>query len=144
MPDRVTDDSVPTVVGTLARAGGTRRREIQLPADAADDFPAGDVVRLVLDGTEYRTQLARLPGGEPAIRGAYETPSLARDPGSADNHLATWVDAKHLEAGRSVHVDVVEAGFKYGVRAPGESASYDAFEPPSEGLADIARSLDES
>ncbi|AHG03557.1 hypothetical protein HALDL1_08075 [Halobacterium sp. DL1] len=144
MADRVTDDSLPTVAGTLARAGGTRRNEIQLPASAAEDFPAGDVVRLVLDGTEYRTQLARHPGGEPAVRGAYDTPSLARDPGSAENHLTAWVEAKHLEAGRSVHVDVVEAGFKYGVRAPGESATYDAFEPPNEGLADIAKSLDES
>ena len=144
MPERVTDDSLPTVVGTLTRAGGTRRREIQLPADAVDDFPAGDVVRVVLDGTEYRTQLARRTSGEPLIRGAYDTPSLARDPGGAENRLTAWVESKGLDEGRSVHVDVVEAEFKYGVRAPGESATYDAFEPPSDGLADIARSLEES
>jgi len=143
MPERVTDDSVPTVVGTLTRAGGTRRLEIQLPADAADDDPADDVVRVVLDGAERRTQLARRPSGEPVVRGVYDTPSLARDPGSGENRLTAWVEAAGLDEGRSVHVDVVEPGFKYGVRAPGESATYDAFEPPSDGLADIARSLEE-
>lgn len=143
MPDRVTDDSVPTVVGTLARAGGTRRLEVRLPPDAADQFPVGEVVRVVLDGSEYRTELASRADGGPTIRGVYDTPSQARS-ARGDDRLAAWIERHGLEAGRSVHVDVVEPEFKYGVRAPGESATYDAFEPPSEGLADIARSLDES
>jgi hypothetical protein len=40
-------------------------------------------------------------------------------------------------------VDVVEPGFKYGVRAPGESATYRSTGTPDAGLADIAASLDE-
>jgi hypothetical protein len=142
MADHVTDDAVQTVVGTLARAGGTRRLEIQLP-DADHDFPTDDVVRVVLDGTERRARVTETADGTPAFRGAYDTPSQARDPGSGANRLAEWVEASNLEAGRSVHVDVVEPGFKYGVRAPGESATYRSTGTPDTGLADIAASLDE-
>jgi hypothetical protein len=144
MSETVTDDTVPTVTGTLARAGGTRRRELRLPSAAADDFPAGEVVRVVVDGSEYHAQLQRNTDGAPVIRGAYATPSLARDPGNATDAFTAWVDEHDLEAGRSVHVDVVEPGFKYGFRAPGESATYEAHEPPSSSLADIAKSLEES
>ncbi|WP_231737004.1 hypothetical protein [Halobacterium sp. CBA1126] len=34
-------------------------------------------------------------------------------------------------------------GFKYGVRVPGESATYAAAEPPDSSLSAIADSLDE-
>lgn len=144
MGDTVTDETVPTVTGTLARAGGTSRLELRLPADAAEEFPTGDVVRVVVDGSECHTQLSENASGQPVIRGAYPTPTLARDPVVADDALAAWVDDHGLEAGRSVHVDVVEPGFKYGVRAPGESATYEAAEPPSSSLTDIAESLDQS
>lgn len=144
MGDTVTDEVLPTVTGTLARAGGTSRRELRLPADASDDLPAGDVVRVVLDGTTYHAALSQTASGEPVVRGAYETPSMARDPRTADDHLAAWVDGHGLDAGRSVHVDVVETGYKYGVRVPGESATYDAVEPPRSSLADIADSLEET
>lgn len=143
MPDYVSEETVETVTGTVARAGGTRRHELRLPADAADDFPAGEVVRVVLDGDEYHVQLRHRDDGTPVIRGAYGTPSLARDPGSATNHLAEWLDEGPLDAGRSVHVDVVEPGFKYGVRVPGESATYAATQPPDSSLSAIAESLDE-
>lgn len=142
MPEIVSHESVPTVDGTLARRGGTRRPEIQLSVDEADKFPDGDVVRLVLDGSEHRTRLAHRTDGTPAIRGAYETNELARNPGDGENALPPWVDAHGLDIGRSVHVDVIEPGFKYGVRAPGETATYEATEPPKSSLADIAESLD--
>jgi len=144
MSETVTDDTVPTVTGTLARAGGTRRLELRLPADAADDFPAGEVVRVVVDGSQNHSQLHRNADGQPVIRGAYATPSLARDPGSATDAFGAWVDDRDLEVGRSVHVDVVAAGFQYGIRAPGESATYEAYEPPTSSLADIANSLEET
>lgn len=143
MPDRVPHDAVETVDATLGRHGGTRRPELRLPGDAADDFPRDEVVRLVLAGSEYRTRIGRRSDGAPVLRGAYDTPRIARDPGGAENHLAEWVDDEDLEPGRTVHVDVVEPGFKYGVRAPGESATYEATEPPTDSLASIARSLDE-
>lgn len=144
MGDFVTSDACRTVTATLARAGGTRRQELRLPADAADDFPAGEVVRVVVDGSQYHSQIHQNADGEPVIRGAYATPSLARDPGSATNAFAAWVDEQGLEAGRSVHVDVVEPGFEYGIRAPGQSATYETHEPPSSSLTDIANSLEES
>ncbi|WP_336036946.1 DUF7112 family protein [Halobacterium yunchengense] len=143
MGDTVTDETVDTVSGALARAGGTSRLELRLPAGAADDFPAGEVVRLVVDGAECHAELSRTADGQPVVRGAYDTPSLARDPGSAEDRLAAWVVDSGLEAGRTVHVDVVEPGYKYGVRAPGESARYESVAAPSSSLADIARSLDE-
>lgn len=144
MGDIVTDDSVDTVDGTLARAGGTNRLEVRVPAAAADDVPAGETVRVVLDGSEYHATPSETASGQPVIRGAYATPSLARDPGSADDHLAAWLDARGLDAGRTVHVDVVEPGFKYGVRAPGESARYESVSAPDASLADIAASLDDA
>ena len=143
MADFVSHESVPTTDGTLARHGGTRRPEIRLSETSdADQFPESAVVRLVLDGSEYRTRLARSTDGAPVIRGAYETNELARNPGDGENGLPAWVDANELDVGRTVHVDVVEPEFKYGVRAPGETATYEATEPPKSSLADIAESLD--
>jgi hypothetical protein len=143
MADHVTHESVRTVSGTLARAGGTRRPEVRVPESDAADFPDGEVVRLVVDGTEYRCQLATRTDGTPVLRGAYESPSEARSPDQATNHLVEWVATSDLEAGRTVHVDIVESGFKYGLRAPGEAATYHATEPPTSSLADIASSLDD-
>lgn len=143
MTQYVTDESLDTVVGTLERAGATRRLEVRLPSDAATEFPSGEVVRLVLDESEYRTRLDRTADGTPVVRGAYDTPSQARDPGASENRLDAWVEAENLDAGRSVHVDVVVPEFKYGVRAPGASATYRATKQPDSGLADIAKSIED-
>jgi hypothetical protein len=136
----VTHESLSSVVGTVERTGATRRLEVRLPSDDAS-FPVGDVVRVVLDGSEYRARVDRTADGTPVFRGAYDTPSQARDPGGATNRLGDWVESEGLEAGRSVHVDVVEQGFKYGVRAPGGDATYESTGTPDAGLADIAASL---
>lgn len=142
MPDRVPHDhpTVETIDGTLGRYGGTRRPEIRLPE--TDEIPTGEVVRLVLDGTEYRTKVERQTDGSPVLRGAYETPRLARNPGSATDALQPWVDERDLDFGRTVHLDVVDSGYKYGLRAPGESATYATTETPDDSLASIARDLD--
>jgi hypothetical protein len=139
----VTHESLTSVVGTVERAGGTRRLEVRLPTDGDASFPVGDVVRVVLDGSESRARVDRTADGTPVFRGAYDTPSQARDPGTATNRLGEWVEDAGLEAGRSVHVDVVEEGFKYGVRAPGADATYESTGQPDQGLADIAASLDD-
>jgi len=47
-----------------------------------------------------------------------------------------------VEFGQSVLVDVIEPGFKYGLREPGQRAFYDATESPDGNLADIAEQLD--
>lgn len=141
MTERVTHDhpSVQTIAATIDRYGRTTRPEIQVtePIDVAE----GDVIRLVLDGSEYRTRI-EMRRGRPVFRGAYETPRMAREPGSGENHLPKWVDEHDLEAGRTVHLDVVEPGFKYGLRAPGEQATYRTGRPDA-GLASIAKDLED-
>lgn len=140
MSDRIASDhpSVVTHDGTLKRVGRTSRLRVVFDAD----LPTDEVVRLILDGTTYRTRFEEARGGV-ALTGAYDTASAARDPASATDRLQEWLDEHDLSEGRTVHLDVVEEGFAYGLRAPGERAVYDAVEPPSEGLADIARSLED-
>lgn len=143
MSDRVTHDhpTVTTLTATLGRRGATHRPEIHLPA--TEDVPTGEVCRVVLDGTEYRSRIVERSDGTPAIRGAYDTPRLARDPGTATDHLTAWVAERDLEFGRTVYVDVVEPGHLIGLRAPGESATYRTAGRPKDSLAEIARDLEE-
>lgn len=143
MPDRVAHDhpTVETLDGTLERYGGTYRPEIRLPQ--TESVPTGTVIRVVLDGTEYRAMVTEGQDGVPVIRGAYETPRQARDPGSAEDRLENWVDERDLSFGRIIHVDVIEAGQSIGIRAPGESATYDSTESPRDSLAAIARNLED-
>jgi len=144
MPDRVPSDhpSVESVRAELVRAGRTDRPRVAVPADAADLVPEGEVVRLVLDGTErFARVAARMGDDRLELRGAHDTPDDARDPGSGSDRLGDWQDAHGVRFGGAVLLDVVEAGYKYGLRAPGERAVYDAGRPDS-SLADIARDLD--
>lgn len=144
MTDRVPSDhaSVESVRAELVRAGRTDRPRVAIPADAADLFPEGDVVRMVVDGTERFTRVdARMREDGLELRGAHDTPEDARDPGSGSDHLADWQDARGVRFGGAVLVDVVEEGYRYGLRPPGERAVYDAGRPDS-SLADIASDLD--
>lgn len=141
MVDRVTSESVRSVDTVLERYGPTNRPQLRV-ADA-DAVPVGDVVRLVVDDTEYRARVREGPDGSPVLRGAFETPRLARTPGEGENHLRAWLDGTDLDYGRTVHLDVVTPDYKYGVRAPGERATYAATESPDSGLAAIARDVEE-
>lgn len=139
MTDRVSHDhpTVDTIPASIGRFGGTTRPEIRLQDPIAVD--AGSVTRLVLGGSTYR---ARIVGTDekPVVRGAYETPDLARNPGTGHNYLPDWIEDRDLTPGRTVHVDVVEEGFKYALRAPGETATY-RMGRPDDTLADIAKQL---
>jgi len=145
VPDRLPSDhdAVETIRAGLERAGGLDRPKVVLPADRADAVPAGEVVRLVLDGTTYHAQVREGFDGTPELPGAYGTPTLARDPGAGENHLPAWVADADVSLGGSVLLDVVTAGFKYGLRAPGERAVYEATPAPDDGLASIAEDLTE-
>jgi hypothetical protein len=138
--DRLPSDhpSVETVRATLARRGRTRSR-LALPAD--DRFPLTPT-RLVLDGDTYH---GRIESGEDGveINGAYDNARLARERDGEDR-LEAWRRNAEIDHGRSVLVDVVEAGFLYGVREPGERVVYDAVESPDEGLAAIVRKFDDN
>ena len=143
MPDRVSHDhpTVETLDATLGRYGGTRRPQIRLPETNA--VSVGDVIRIVLDGSEYRTRIERQSNGSPVIYGAYETPRLARNPGSAADALQSWVADRDLDFGRTVHVDIVDPDHKIGLRAPGESATYTTTATPDDSLAAIARDIED-
>ncbi|WP_306053955.1 DUF7112 family protein [Natronococcus wangiae] len=143
MADRVSSEhpSVRTVRSTCAEtATGVR---LEIPADDRDAFAADEVVRLVLDGTERFARVERaLTGEELSIPGVYETPDHTRNPGEGPDLLREWIDDHDVRTGGSVLIDVVEPEFLYGLRSPGETAYYDAREPPSGSLSDIAKDLE--
>jgi hypothetical protein len=143
MPERVPSDheSIETHRVSVSSAGGTDRPSVELP-DAVD--PDGDVVRLVLDGTEYHARVDEHFAGPPAIRGAYDNARLAREPREGTNRLTEWVEQSSISLGSSVQLDVVTPGYKYGLREPGTRVVYTASEPPSSSLSQIARDLDDS
>ncbi|EFW92242.1 hypothetical protein ZOD2009_12215 [Haladaptatus paucihalophilus DX253] len=144
MTQRVSSDTTETVRATLAQAGATNRANIEIPADDEDSFPADELVRVVMDDTEYRARIERpLTGDGRLIRGVYDTPRLARNPGEGENRLSEWFADSNRSFGQSVLIDVVEEGFKYGIREPGSRAVYEATEAPTESLADIARQVDD-
>lgn len=140
MPERVPADhpSVETVRATVERVGRTDRAQVVLP----EDVPVTEeVVRLVVEGDSHRASVERNLGGSLAIRGAYDTPEQARDR-SGEDHLAAWVGDAGLSFGRTVLVDVIEAGFLYGLRAPGEEAVYEVPNRPDSSLASLAERLE--
>ena len=144
MADRVSSDhpSVQTVRATCAETPTGRR--IDLPTDENEAFPTDEVVRVVLDGDELFARVERaLTGDDRTIPGVYETPEGARDPTDGTDRLSDWIDDHDVPAGGSILVDVVEPEFLYGLRAPGETSTYEAREPPSDSLSSIANDLEE-
>ncbi|WP_255170602.1 DUF7112 family protein [Natrononativus amylolyticus] len=144
MADHVSSDhpSVHTVRATLTET--TTGYKLEIPADDRDRFEVDEVVRVVVEGDELFARVERaLTGEELAIPGVYETPGAARDPREGVDRLAAWVSDRGVRAGGSVLVDVVESGFLYGLRKPGESAVYTAREPPADSLSAIAEDLEE-
>jgi hypothetical protein len=143
MPERVPHDhpSVRTFRAEFARSGGTRRVCLRLPDDVAEDLAAGDLIRLVLDGSQYHAQVAGDTAGL-LLRGAFDNRRLARESGAGDNRLREWAAAHDRGPGESVDVDEIDPGYLYGLREPGATAVYEATRKPDQSLADIARDLD--
>ncbi|MDQ2051046.1 hypothetical protein RBH26_11200 [Natronolimnohabitans sp. A-GB9] len=144
MADRIASDhpSVQTVRATCAEtATGVR---LEIPAGDRDAFQADEIVRFVLDGEELFGRVERaLTGDDLSVPGIYETPDLARDPSGATDRLLEWTDDHGVVVGGSVLIDVIEPEFLYGLREPGETIYYDAREPPSDSLSDIAAELED-
>lgn len=141
MPERVPHDhpSVSTLRAQFARSGGTRRACLRLPDEL--DVDGGDLVRLVLDGTQYHARVVSDASGR-LLRGAYDNRRLAREPGDGENRLLEWAADHDRGPGDAVDLDEVESGFLYGLRVPGTTAVYEATRQPDQSLADIARDLD--
>ena len=146
MVDRISSDnpSVQTIRATLTEtATGTR---VELPADAADDLLTDPetAVRIVLDGHEHFARIGKDVMGETRhVSGVYDSPEHARNPRDGVDRLPEWVDEHGVRVNGSVLIDVIEPEFLYGFRAPGETAVYDAREPPKSSLQDIAKGLEE-
>lgn len=139
MPDSVASDAVDTVDAMLVRAGRTARPKIELPDDA--HVPVGETVRLVLDGKVRYARIERAIDDTVEIRGAYDNGRLARE-GSGKNRLVAWFEDRRLDFGRTVHFDLLDEGFCYGLRAPGERQVYEVPERPDDALSDIAEEVD--
>jgi hypothetical protein len=140
MPDRVAVDnpSVRTVRATLAAAGATGRPRIAVPEEAVEAVPVGEVVRLVLGGRTRFARIDRALDDGVEIRGAYDNRRLARE-ADGENRLVEWAEREGVDVGRSVLLDVVEAGELYGVRRPGTDAVYELPETTrDDSLAAIA------
>lgn len=144
MADRLTSDhpSIETVRATLAETPTGVR--IDLPESEADRLPVGEVVRVVCEESELFARPDRALGGdEVRIPGLYDAPDYAREPGTGEDRLGEWVEEGDARPGGSVLVDIVEPDFLYGLRAPGETAYYEAREPPADSLASIAEDLED-
>lgn len=144
MADRVSSDhpSVQTVRATLTET--TTGVRLEIPPEDREAFPLEEVVRIILNGTERFARVERALTGEDAfIAGVFDSPGLAREPRGGEDRLSAWVDDNDVRVGGSVLVDVVEPEFLYGLREPGETAVYEAKEPPSDSLASIAESLED-
>lgn len=144
MADRLASDhpSIETVRATLAETPTGVR--IELPAEEGDRLPVGEVVRIACDGDELFARPDRALGGDGVrIPALYDAPDHAREPGTAEDRLEAWIESGNARPGGSVLLDVVEPDFLYGVRAPGETAYYEAREPPADSLAAIAEELED-
>ncbi|MWV40504.1 hypothetical protein [Natrialba sp. INN-245] len=145
MADRISSDhpAVRTVRATCTET--TTGVRLDVPVDGRDAFPVDDVVRFVIDRDRLFGRVERaLTGEELSIPGVYETPDVARDPSGGVDRLTAWVDDSSVRVGGSVLIDVIEPEFLYGLREPGETTYYDAVEPPSDSLSEIASNLEDS
>ncbi|WP_338740832.1 DUF7112 family protein [Haloplanus salilacus] len=141
MSDRVASDGdgVTTYRARVARSGGTRRPCLRLPE--AVDLGEGDVLRLVLDGTEYHAPVRTDADGR-LLRGAYDNRRLARTDGEGANRLVSWLRDTDRDPGQSVDFDEVTPGYLYGVRVPGTRTVYSVTSRPDSSLSAIAEDLE--
>lgn len=140
MSDRLPSDhpAIETVRAKIRRHGGGRRVEVE-----AEVLPADGVVRVILAGTTRYASVGASPDGARWLAGAYASPRHARSPGSARDLLADWLDDADVATGASVHLDVIEPGFAYGLREPGTRTVYRGVEAPDDSLARIARDVED-
>lgn len=145
MGERVANDhpSVTTFEASITRRGRTSRPELHLPAGASEHVPIGELVRLVVLGAERHAPIEQRSDAV-AITGAFETPRLAKTPDAGTNYLSEWLETTDRTFGRTALIDVIVPEFRYGLRVPGDTAVYDASQPPADSLRQIAADLDDS
>lgn len=124
----------------LEAVGRTGR--VRVPVPSTLEVATGDVVRLFLDGDGFHAAVEETLGGDLAIAGAFDNARLARAGDEGTDRFREWVQDRGLAAGDPVALDVVTAGYAYGLRNPGERVVYRAPDPPADSLRDIAADLD--
>ncbi len=141
MGDRIPSDhaAVDSHRVHISTIGRTRRYQIPLPAGLNCD--TDDVVFLSLEGNGCYSQITASLDGEPTIQAAFRTRQAARTRDGEDA-LREWIAGHDLSKGDALVLDVLRAGYAYGLRRPGERVVYSPPDPPSSSLADIARNLD--
>ena len=142
MSDRVPSDldAVPSHRVRLTEVGRTGRLAVPLP-DAVE-ATVEDVVVLSLEGAEVHAPVAEDLRGDRRIEGAFENARLARTAGEGEDRLSAWASSVGVAAGDRLLLDVLAAGYAFGLRRPGERVLYRARDPPDADLADIARDLE--
>jgi len=122
----------------LTAVGSTSRSQLLLPeAVTCED---GDFVRMVVDGQHGHAEVVSTLGDDRAIRGAYVDKRLARTKNGEDI-LSRWLDDGGFGPGSTFVLDVLTAGYAYGLREPGDRVVYEPIEKPDSSLSDIADSL---
>ncbi|KAB7516124.1 hypothetical protein DM867_03010 [Halosegnis rubeus] len=142
MADSVPSDAVNSVRATLVRAGRTDRPKVTVPDKETDRFPEFDVVRVGTGDSTYFARVDLAIDDTMEIRGLYDNARLAKE-GEGENYLPAWADDNGLDFERTVHLDIVDEGFFYGLRAPGERVVYRVPDRPDDGLSDIAEGIEE-
>lgn len=142
MADRLPSDhdAVETHRVPIESVGRTDRPRIELPGEL--DIETGDVIECVLDGTSYHARVDSTIEGAPIVQHVTDNQRLARE-GDGQNRLVEWFEASECTLGGSVHLDVVTAGYTYGLRTPGQRVVYTATDAPDDSLASIAENLEE-
>ncbi|ERG96027.1 hypothetical protein [Haloquadratum walsbyi] len=135
-------DQVQSYRASLTRSGRIRRPSLQLPTEIT--LTENEIIRLLLDEqqTHARVSVASVTADEQVIRGAFENSRVARTPGDGENLLNKWCEKHDLEIGDAVEIDVLDAGFCYGLRSPGDRVVYSVPSRPNESLHNIASNLD--
>lgn len=143
MTNRLPSDSpaVSTSRAQLARRGGSRNQCLLLPDELSEQVAVDDCLTVVIDGDESYSVVDRDARGL-VLTGSYDNRRLARTTGEGSNRLSEWLAGLDRETGASVCCDVIVAGERYGLRAPGERAIYTVKQEPRESLQSIAESVD--
>jgi len=142
VPERIASDhaTVESHRVHLTRVGRTSRRQIELPG--ALSCGLDERLYCSLEGASAYTVVRAGLDGEPTIQDAFRTRAAARSR-DGENLLAAWLDDHGLSAGDALVLDVLGAGYAYGLRRPGERVIYTPPEPPNATLSEIADRLDE-
>jgi len=134
-------DQVQSYRASLIRSGRIRRACLQLPTEIT--LTEDEVIRLLLDEQQTHARISITAADEQVIRGAFKNSRVAQAPGEGENLLEGWCEKHDLQIGDAVEVDVLDAGFCYGLRSPGDRVVYSVPSRPNASLHSIARNLDQ-